>query len=105
MATPNQIQDEDGAIIAIKNFIGTARTDLRTENSRIGGQIDSWRPQWQGDGSDSFNNFRGAWDTRFAALMATLDEFEASLGATSADFQSTDFDSGSAFQGLTATIE
>lgn len=99
------VQDEDGAIIAIRNYIETARADLRAENSRIVGQIDGWRPNWQGEGSNSFESFKLAWNDRFATLLATLDQFEQSLTTTSTGFESTDSDAGSQFTSLTGNVQ
>ncbi|MEZ7897986.1 MAG: WXG100 family type VII secretion target [Flaviflexus sp.] len=105
MPTPGVIQDEDGAILAIRNFVETARTDLRTENTRVSGQIDGWRGNWIGEGSNSFASFQSAWNTKFTSLMGILDQFEANLGITSSEFDSTDSDSGSGFNTLTSTID
>lgn len=105
MATPGQIKDEDGAILAIKTYVENARISLRAENSRVSSEIDGWRANWHGEGSNSFASFQSAWNTKFASLMGILDQFEGSLGATSADFQSTDSDAGSTFNSLTATVE
>lgn len=104
MATPGMIQDEDGAILAIRNYIENARTALRTENDRITGQIEGWRPNWQGEGATSFQAFRNTWNERFAAMLATLDQFEQSLTTTNTSFQNTDSESGSKFAGLTGSI-
>lgn len=98
------VQDEDGAILAIRNYIQNARTALRVENDRITGQIDSWRPNWQGEGAISFQTFRNTWNERFQAMLGTLDQFEQSLTSTSTSFESTDSESGSKFAGLTGSI-
>lgn len=98
------VQDEEGAIMAIRNYVEGARSELVAENNRIVGQIDGWRGKWQGQGSNSFETFKSTWTDRFTQLMATLSEFEGSLQTTSSTFQSTDSDAGSKFSNLTGNV-
>ena len=98
------VQDEAGAILAIRGHVQSAREELQAENARVVGQIDGWRPSWKGEGSKSFEAFKTTWTDRFNQLMASLNEFEGSLQSTNTTFQSTDSDAGSQFTGLTSNV-
>lgn len=99
-----KIQNEEGAILAIRGYLQNAREQLSGENTRVKGQIQSWSADWEGESSKAFRGFTDAWDVKFQELIGFMNEFEASLTHVDSTFTQSDDTGGTKFHGLGSTL-
>jgi uncharacterized protein YukE len=71
-------------------LVAEARLDFDRISSRLDGQIQGLRGQWQGAGGAAFFTLHQAWTERQRIIVWALDDFEGALATTERDNVSTD---------------
>ncbi|MFD2674960.1 WXG100 family type VII secretion target [Gulosibacter bifidus] len=86
----------EGAIEAGASAADDARQNLSSIVSRLQGEMEAIRPQFQGAAANAFQSAMGSWSENAEKIISTLDQFSSDLRGTQADITSTDDDRASA---------
>lgn len=99
-----EVSAAEGAITRGAGVVAQSRGELLSELNVLRGKLESLRGAWAGQGAVAFAALMERWNGDANTIINALDEFEANLTSTEAQYTATDDTTSSTMTNLTSRL-